>query len=221
MHISVIGTGYVGLVTGACFSAFGWHVTCMDRDQDKVAQLKAGQVPFYEPGLPDLVQQGMQQGTLQFSTQLEDSVPESDVVLIAVGTPSTPEGDADLSAVYKVAEQLAPLLKENAIVVTKSTVPVGTSQKLEAHIRLKNPKALFFVASNPEFLREGSAIEDFMNPDRVVVGAENPWVMDQLQRLYQPLSLKGVPIVTTSCETSELIKYASNAFLAKGLIQTL
>lgn len=214
MHISVVGTGYVGLVTGACFASFGWRVTCIDRDAAKIETLNRGDVPFYEPGLAALVKQGTEKGTLSFSTRLEDSIPESDVVMIAVGTPSTPQGDADLSAVYAVSRQIAPLLKEKAIVVTKSTVPVGTSQALTQHIRTTNPKASFFVASNPEFLREGSAIEDFMFPDRVVLGADDPWVLDQLKRLYTPLVEQDVPVVETSCETSELIKYASNAFLA-------
>ena len=214
MHISVVGTGYVGLVTGACFASFGWQVTCIDRDAAKIEQLNQGKIPFYEPGLPELVQQGVEGSTLHFSTQLETPIAQSDIVLIAVGTPSTSDGDADLTAVYQVARQIAPLLKEHTIVVTKSTVPVGTSQQLEQLIKAANPKASFFVASNPEFLREGSAIEDFMFPDRVVVGADVAWALNQLKRLYTPLIERGVHVVETSCETSELIKYASNAFLA-------
>jgi UDPglucose 6-dehydrogenase len=214
MHISVVGTGYVGLVTGACFAEFGWRVTCVDRDVAKIQALEKGHVPFYEPGLSALVRKGLAKQTLSFSTQLGDAVSKSEVVLIAVGTPSTDEGDADLSAVYEVARQIAPFLKEGVIIVTKSTVPVGTSQALERQIRSVNPKILFYIASNPEFLREGSAIEDFMKPDRIVVGADDPTVIERLQALYVHLTRKGVPFIATTCETSELIKYASNAFLA-------
>lgn len=214
MHISVVGTGYVGLVTGACFADFGWSVTCIDRDVAKIQALEKGHVPFYEPGLSALVRKGLGKRTLFFTTQLKDAISKSDVVLIAVGTPSTDEGDADLSAVYEVARQIGPFLKEDAIIVTKSTVPVGTSQELEKQIRSVNRKTLFHIASNPEFLREGSAIQDFMKPDRIVVGADTPEVMDRLEALYGHLTRKGVPFIATTCETSELIKYASNAFLA-------
>ncbi|MGL5720361.1 MAG: UDP-glucose dehydrogenase family protein [Alphaproteobacteria bacterium] len=214
MQISVVGTGYVGLVTGACFADFGWSVTCIDRDVAKIQALEKGHVPFYEPGLSALVRKGLGKRTLFFTTQLKDAISKSDVVLIAVGTPSTDEGDADLSAVYEVARQIGPFLKEGAIIVTKSTVPVGTSQELEKQIRSVNRKTLFHIASNPEFLREGSAIQDFMKPDRIVVGADTPEVMDRLEVLYGHLTRKGVPFIATTCETSELIKYASNAFLA-------
>ncbi|MGL4825159.1 MAG: UDP-glucose dehydrogenase family protein [Alphaproteobacteria bacterium] len=214
MQISVVGTGYVGLVTGACFADFGWSVTCIDRDVAKIQALEKGHVPFYEPGLSALVRKGLGKRTLFFTTQLKDAISKSDVVLIAVGTPSTDEGDADLSAVYEVARQIGPFLKEGAIIVTKSTVPVGTSQELERQIRSVNRKTLFHIASNPEFLREGSAIQDFMKPDRIVVGADTPEVMDRLEALYGHLTRKGVPFIATTCETSELIKYASNAFLA-------
>ncbi|MGL5784351.1 MAG: UDP-glucose dehydrogenase family protein [Alphaproteobacteria bacterium] len=214
MQISVVGTGYVGLVTGACFADFGWSVTCIDRDVAKIQALEKGQVPFYEPGLSELVRKGLRKHTLSFTTQLKDAISKSDVVLIAVGTPSTDEGDADLSAVYEVVRQIAPFLKEGVIIVTKSTVPVGTSQELEKQIRSVNRKTLFHIASNPEFLREGSAIQDFMTPDRIVVGADTPEVIDRLEALYGHLTRKGVPFIATTCETSELIKYASNAFLA-------
>ena len=215
MKIAVIGTGYVGLVSGACFSEFGFTVTCIDKDAGKIGSLEQGVMPIYEPGLDDLVARNVAAGRLSFSTDLGPSVADADAVFIAVGTPTRRgDGHADLSFVYRVAEELAVFLTGYTVVVTKSTVPVGTGREVEALIRQANPEAQFDVASNPEFLREGAAISDFMRPDRVVVGTESDAARNVMRALYRPLYLIETPILFTTLETSELIKYASNAFLA-------
>jgi UDPglucose 6-dehydrogenase len=215
VKIAVIGTGYVGLVSGACFSEFGFTVTCIDKDAGKIGSLEQGVMPIYEPGLDDLVARNVAAGRLSFSTDLGPSVADADAVFIAVGTPTRRgDGHADLSFVYRAAEELAVFLTGYTVVVTKSTVPVGTGREVEALIRKANPDAQFDVASNPEFLREGAAISDFMRPDRVVVGTESDAARNVMRTLYRPLYLVETPILFTTLETSELIKYASNAFLA-------
>ncbi len=215
MKLAVIGTGYVGLVSGACFSEFGFDVTCIDKDTDKIVSIKAGIMPIYEPGLEDLVARNVAANRLHFTTELGPVVAEADAVFIAVGTPTRRgDGHADLTYVFDAARELAGHLTGYTVIVTKSTVPVGTGREVESIIRTTSPKADFDVASNPEFLREGAAISDFMRPDRVVVGAESERAQDVLRALYRPLYLIETPILMTSLETSELIKYASNAFLA-------
>lgn len=215
MKIAVIGTGYVGLVSGACFSEFGFYVTCIDNDLDKIARIGNGEMPIYEPGLAELVGRNAAADRLHFTTDLGAAVSAADVVLIAVGTPTRRgDGHADLSFVYAAAREMAPCLSNYTVVITKSTVPVGTGREVAKIIRSTNSDAEFDVASNPEFLREGAAISDFMRPDRVVVGAETEAARDVLRALYRPLYLIETPILFTSLETSELIKYASNAFLA-------
>ncbi len=212
----MIGTGYVGLVSGACFSNFGHHVVCVDKDADKIARLKRGEIPIFEPGLDALVADNVKAGRLAFTTDLAAAVPDAEAVFIAVGTPSRRgDGFADLSYVYDAAAEIADSLKNYAVVVTKSTVPVGTSKKVEDIIRARRPNSEFDVASNPEFLREGSAIEDFQRPDRVVVGTDSERARNVMRALYRPLFLNDkTPFVFTTQESSELIKYASNAFLA-------
>ena len=215
MRISMIGTGYVGLVSGACFSEFGHHVTCIDLDEAKIDALKAGKVPIFEPGLEDLVARNVEAGRLDFSTSMAASVAASDAVFIAVGTPSRRgDGHADLSYVFAAAEELAELIYGYTVIVTKSTVPVGTGTKIEAILRERASDREWDVASNPEFLREGAAIEDFMRPDRVVVGTDSEQAMTVMRELYRPLYLNETPILFTRRETAELIKYAANAFLA-------
>jgi UDPglucose 6-dehydrogenase len=216
MRVAMIGTGYVGLVSGACFSNFGHHVVCVDKDANKIARLKKGEIPIFEPGLDALVADNVKAGRLAFTTDLAAAVPDAEAVFIAVGTPSRRgDGFADLSYVYDAAAEIADGLKHYAVVVTKSTVPVGTSKKVEDIIRARRPNAEFDVASNPEFLREGSAIEDFQRPDRVVVGTESERARNVMRALYRPLFLNDkTPFVFTTQESSELIKYASNAFLA-------
>ena len=215
MKLAVIGTGYVGLVSGACFSEFGFEVTCIDKDADKIDSIKSGIMPIYEPGLDDLVARNVAANRLHFSTDMASAVAAADAVFIAVGTPTRRgDGHADLSYVFGAAAEIASHLKGYTVVVTKSTVPVGTGREVERVIRETNPQADFDVASNPEFLREGAAIGDFMRPDRVVVGAESERAQDMLRALYRPLFLIETPVLMTSLETSELIKYASNAFLA-------
>lgn len=215
MNIAMIGTGYVGLVSGACFSEFGTAVTCVDKDAGKIDMLHQGKMPIYEPGLEDLVARNVDAGRLKFTTDLEEAVAEADAVFIAVGTPSRRgDGHADLSYVYAAAEEIAHVMKDYTVVVTKSTVPVGTGREVEAIIRKANPDADFDVASNPEFLREGSAIGDFMRPDRVVIGTSSERAREVMRKLYRPLYLIETPILFTRRETSELIKYAANAFLA-------
>jgi UDPglucose 6-dehydrogenase len=215
MRIAMIGTGYVGLVSGACLSEFGHDVVCIDKDAAKVEMLRAGGIPIFEPGLEDVVATNVKAGRLSFDTDLSRAVAGADAVFIAVGTPSRRgDGHADLSFVFGVAEEIAAALTGYAVVVTKSTVPVGTSRKVEAIIRKTNPSARFDMASNPEFLREGSAIEDFRRPDRVVVGCDSDEARAVMREVYRPLYLGETPILFTSRETSELIKYAANAFLA-------
>src|ERR1700723_2704888 len=215
MRIAMIGTGYVGLVSGACFSEFGVSVTCVDKDGDKIARLNRGEVPIYEPGLDQLVTVNKAAGRLTFTTDLKAALDGAEAVFIAVGTPSRRgDGHADLSYVFAAAEEIALALTKYAVVVTKSTVPVGTSRKVEDIIRKKRPDAQFDMASNPEFLREGSALEDFRRPDRVVVGCDTERARDVMREVYHPLYLNETPILFSSRETSELIKYAANAFLA-------
>ena len=215
MRVAMIGTGYVGLVSGACFAHFGHHVTCVDKDADKIAALSRGEIPIYEPGLTELVRTNVGDHRLAFSTELSDPVAAADAVFIAVGTPSRRgDGHADLSYVYAAAREIAAALRGTTAVVTKSTVPVGTGDEVETIIREQRPDADVCVVSNPEFLREGAAIRDFMHPDRIVVGIEDPRGREILAEIYRPLYLNAAPILYTDRRTAELIKYASNAFLA-------
>ncbi len=215
MRIAMIGTGYVGLVSGACFSEFGVDVVCVDKDAGKIARLKKGEIPIYEPGLDVLVANNVKAGRLSFTTDLAAAVPGADAVFIAVGTPSRRgDGHADLSYVFAAAEEIAQAMDGYTVVVTKSTVPVGTGREVARRIRKARPDADFDVVSNPEFLREGSAINDFMRPDRVVIGADTERAQAVMKELYRPLYLIETPIVFTAIETSELIKYAANTFLA-------
>ena len=215
MKIAIVGTGYVGLVSGACFSEFGFDVTCIDNDAEKIVKIGDGIMPIYEPGLEDLVARNVEAGRLHFSTDIGPAVAAADAVFIAVGTPTRRgDGHADLTYVYDVAEEVAAHLTGYTVVVTKSTVPVGTGREVSAIIRQANANVDFDVASNPEFLREGAAIGDFMRPDRVVVGAETDRAREVMRALYRPLFLIETPIMFTGLETSELIKYAGNAFLA-------
>ena len=215
MRIAMIGTGYVGLVSGACFSEFGTEVVCVDTDGAKILALKAGEIPIFEPGLDRLVEANVRAGRLTFTSDLAEGLRAADAVFIAVGTPSRRgDGHADLSYLFEAARTIAERLEGYTVVVTKSTVPVGTGRKLEALIREVRPDADFDVVSNPEFLREGSAINDFMRPDRVIIGAESDRAREVMRQLYQPLYLIETPILFTSLETAELTKYAANAFLA-------
>ena len=215
MRIAMIGTGYIGLVSGACFAEFGVTVICVDRDEKKIARLKNGEIPIYEPGLGDLVKGNAEAGRLVFTTDLKDAIAGADAIFIAVGTPSRRgDGHADLSYVYGAAMDIAGHLTGYAVVVTKSTVPVGTGRQVEKIIRTANSDLEFDVVSNPEFLREGSAINDFMRPDRVVIGAETERAQKVMRQLYRVLYLIETPILFTSLETSELVKYAANTFLA-------
>jgi UDPglucose 6-dehydrogenase len=219
MRIAMIGTGYVGLVSGACFSEFGVSVTCVDKDAGKIERLSRGEIPIYEPGLEHLVASNAAAGRLSFTTELKSAVAGADAVFIAVGTPSRRgDGHADLTYVFAVAAEIAEALRQTAsertIVVTKSTVPVGTGRQVERILCEVLPQGRFDVASNPEFLREGSAIQDFMRPDRVVIGTDSEHARTVLRALYRPLYLLETPIVFTTIETAELIKYAANAFLA-------
>jgi UDPglucose 6-dehydrogenase len=215
MNIAMIGTGYVGLVSGACFAEFGSTVTCVDLNAEKIARLLAGDIPIYEPGLDELVARGMKAGRLRFTTDLAAAVAEADAVFLAVGTPSRRgDGHADLRFVEAAAADVARALIGYTVIVTKSTVPVGTGRRVAELVRETNPQAEFDVASNPEFLREGSAIGDFMRPDRVVIGCDSPRAQEVMRELYRPLYLTETPIVMTSLETAELTKYAANAFLA-------
>ena len=215
MRISMIGTGYVGLVSGACFSEFGVDVICVDKDERKIAALENGIIPIFEPELDTLVESNVASGRLKFTTKLAPAVAESDAVFIAVGTPSRRgDGHADLTFVYDAAREIAEAMDGYTVVVTKSTVPVGTGDEVENIIRQVRPDADFDVVSNPEFLREGSAISDFKRPDRVVIGTESERARDVMRQLYRPLYLIETPIVFTSRRTAELIKYAANTFLA-------
>jgi UDPglucose 6-dehydrogenase len=215
MHISVIGSGYVGLVTGACFAEFGVHVTCMDSDGRRIEKLEKGEIPFYEPGLAELVAKGVKEGRLSFTTDIAKAVDKALVIFIAVGTPPRGDGSADLSYVEEVGKGIARHMTGYKVIVTKSTVPVGTGAKLREVITNAQADAFRFdMVSNPEFLREGSAIEDFMRPNRVVIGADSDQAIAIMRDLYRPLYLIETPIVVTDVPTAELIKYASNAFLA-------
>ena len=215
MNILVIGTGYVGLVSGACFSEFGYKVTCLDQDNIKIKNLKKGIIPIYEPGLNELVKKNITNRNLNFDTNLNKYLNKSDCVFLAVGTPSRRgDGHADLKFVFKAVEEICLKITKKIVLVTKSTVPVGTAKKIENVIKKLNKQNLITVASNPEFLREGSAINDFLRPDRVVIGTNDTYSKELLNKLYSPLNILQVPIVNTDTETSELIKYASNSFLA-------
>jgi len=215
MRVAMIGTGYVGLVSGACFADFGHHVICVDKDADKIAALSRGDLPIYEPGLEPLVQSNVREGRLRFATGLAGPVSEADAVFIAVGSPSRRgDGHADLSSVYAAAREIAAALEGFTLVVTKSTVPVGTGDEVERIIREVRPQADAVVVSNPEFLREGAGIRDFKHPDRIVVGTEDERAKEVMAELYRPLYLNAAPLLYTDRRTAELIKYAANAFLA-------
>jgi len=215
MRIAMIGTGYVGLVSGVCFSDFGHDVICVDKLAEKIDMLNAGEVPIYEPGLDTLMAKNVAAGRLTFTTDLKQAVAGADAVFIAVGTPTRRgDGHADLSFVYAAAEEVAQALTGFAVIVTKSTVPVGTNREVEKRVLAVRPDAPFAVASNPEFLREGAAIDDFMRPDRVVVGVENEQARQVMEDIYRPLNLRETPMVYTTLESAEVIKYAANAFLA-------
>jgi len=215
MKIAMVGTGYVGLVSGVCFSDFGHEVVCVDNNPEKIEKLERGEVPIYEPGLDDLMAKNVDAGRLNFSRDLEASVAAADAVFIAVGTPTRRgDGHADLTFVYAVAEEIGRALSGYTVVVTKSTVPVGTNEQVKKIIAETNPDADFDVASNPEFLREGAAIDDFMRPDRVIVGAQTDRAREVMQDVYRPLFLRDYPILMMDLESAELTKYAANAFLA-------
>jgi len=215
MKIAMIGAGYVGLVSGACFSEFGHHVTCVDQDELKIGRLRRNEIPIYEPGLDALVARNAAAGRLRFEKDLSSTVADADLVFIAVGTPSRRgDGHADLTYVREASKQIARAMRGYTVVVTKSTVPVGTGREVAEIIRATNPKADFDVVSNPEFLREGSAIDDFMRPNRVVIGAETERGREKMRELYRPLYLIETPILFTGLETAELTKYAANGFLA-------
>jgi UDPglucose 6-dehydrogenase len=215
MRVAMIGAGYVGLVSGACFADFGHFVTCVDKDLGKIAALNRGEMPIYEPGLEELVQVNVREGRLSFTTTYADAVREADVVFIAVGTPSRRgDGHADLAYVYAAAREIAPLVSGFTIIAVKSTVPVGTSDEVERILREQSPEASFEVVSNPEFLREGAAIRDFKHPDRIVVGATGQRARDVMGELYRALYLNAAPLMFTDRRTAELVKYAANAFLA-------
>ena len=220
MRIGMVGTGYVGLVSGTCFAEFGIDVCCLDKDADKIEGLKKGEIPIYEPGLEDLVAKQVEAGRLSFTTDLEEAVKGSKAVFIAVGTPSRPEdGHADMSYVYEAAREIAGVMEDYLLIVTKSTVPVGTAREVKRIVdeelkKLGKSDIEFDVCSNPEFLREGAAINDFIRPDRVVIGTESERAVDIMRDLYRPLYINETPMVVTSPETAETIKYAANAFLA-------
>ena len=215
MRITMVGAGYVGLVSGACFSEFGIDVVCVDRDEGRVARLQSGEVPIYEPGLPRLVSRNTEAGRLTFTTELAPSVMESDAIFIAVGTPGhRGNGKADLSFLFSAAEEVARVIERYSVIVTKSTVPVGTGRRVEEAMRRIRPRAEFDVVSNPEFLREGSAVRDFLRPDRIIVGSERERAARLMDEIYSPLFFERTPILHTSRETAELIKYAANSFLA-------
>lgn len=217
MKIGIIGgAGYVGLVSGACFSEFGNLVICVDKDQKKISSIKRGILPIYEPGLEELIKKNVKLKRLFFTKDVQQAVKNADAVFIAVGTPPSRRGDghADLTYVYAAAEEIASHIDSYTVIVNKSTVPIGTARKVQQIIRKKNPKADFDIASNPEFLREGSAIEDFMRPDRVVIGVEKKSAENVLRKIYNPLYIIETPMVVTNLETAELIKYAANSFLS-------
>ena len=216
MKIVIVGSGYVGLVSGTCFSEFGHFVTCVDKDEQKIENLKKGVIPIYERELENMVKENVKTGRFSFTTDPGKALAEADAVFIAVGTPTSRRGDgyADLTYVYAVAKEIAPLIKKYTVIVDKSTVPVGTAKEVKRIIQEVNPQADFDMASNPEFLREGAAIDDFMHPDRIVVGVESERAKEVLKEIYKPLYLIETPMVFTDLQTAELIKYASNGFLA-------
>jgi len=215
MRIAMIGTGYVGLVSGACFAEFGVDVVCVDKDQSKIERLERGEIPIFEPGLDAMVERHSEAGRLTFTTDLQTAVKGVDAVFIAVGTPTRRgDGHADLTYVFAAAEEIAEALEKPTLVVTKSTVPVGTGRRLQRLFKSKRPDLEIDVASNPEFLREGSAIEDFLRPDRVVCGVETENAREIMSQAYRPLNLIETPIMFTTLETAELVKYATNSFLA-------
>jgi len=215
VRVAIVGAGYVGLVSGACFADYGHEVTCCDNDQDKIAALQRGVIPIYEPGLPEIVKRNLQQSRLAFTTNGDTAIRAADAVFIAVGTPSRHgDGYADLSYVYRAAREIAPELDGFTVVIIKSTVPVGTGDEVERIIREVRPDADVAVVSNPEFLREGAAIQDFKHPDRIVVGLEDPRAKSVMAEVYRPLYLNAAPILYTGRRTAEMIKYAANAFLA-------
>jgi UDPglucose 6-dehydrogenase len=214
MNICIVGTGYVGLVTGACLADFGMNVTCVDKVKAKIDMLNRGEIPIYEPGLDLLVGKNARAGRLTFTTNLNKAVRENLVIFIAVGTPQGGDGAADCSAVFEVARTIGKVINGYKVIVNKSTVPIGTAKEVAAAIRSVNPKAQFSVVSNPEFLREGSAIKDFMEPDRIVIGVEDKSAEEIMKEVYKPLYHLETPFIITNVESSELIKYASNAFLA-------
>lgn len=215
MHIVMIGTGYVGLVSGTCFAELGWDVTCVDNNATKIAMLMRGDIPIYEPGLAEMVKRNMAAGRLSFSSDLQSAAVGADVVFLAVGTPMDENnGSADLSFLFSAAEELGAVLSSSVVIVIKSTVPVGTGKKVAELLKKQRPDLTLELVSNPEFLREGSAIADFLTPDRIVVGTSSTHAKEMLQRLYARLAEQQVPLLFTSVETAELIKYASNGFLA-------
>jgi UDPglucose 6-dehydrogenase len=214
MKIAIIGTGYVGLVSGTCFAELGASVICVEKDKAKLESLKKGNIPIYEPGLEELVEKNRANSRLKFTSNLEQALKESEVCFIAVGTPSRKDGGADLSYVFAAAREIANTANDGIIIVTKSTVPVGTGDEIKKVIKKENPKLKFSVSSNPEFLREGNAVKDFLEPDRVIIGAENKAVFDKVAALYSSLSHAGVTILSTDIRTAELTKYAANGFLA-------
>jgi UDPglucose 6-dehydrogenase len=215
MKIAMVGSGYVGLVSGVCFADFGHDVVCIDKDPDKIERLRAGKMPIYEPGLEELVRRNVASGRLSFTTDLGEAIAGANAIFIAVGTPSRRgDGHADLSFVYAVADEIGRSLDHPAVIVTKSTVPVGTGDEVERILTESGTTLRFAVASNPEFLREGAAIDDFKRPDRIVIGTEDEWARSLLSEVYRPLFLNRAPILFTSRRSAELIKYAANAFLA-------
>lgn len=216
MKITIIGTGYVGLVTGACLAEFGHHVTCMDKDAAKIHSLLEGKIPIYEPGLAELVRKNVSEGRLAFTTVLQSCIEKASAVFIAVGTPTSRRGDgyADLTYIHAAVRELAPYLSGYTVIIDKSTVPVGTARQVARLIREENPAADFDVVSNPEFLREGAALNDFMRPDRIVIGTESVKAQGVMKEIYDPLYLISTPFVFTGLESAELIKYAANAFLS-------
>jgi UDPglucose 6-dehydrogenase len=215
MRITMIGTGYVGLVSGACFADFGHEVVCVDKDQSKIAALRAGQIPIFEPGLDEMVARNVRERRLSFSTDLPPAVRDAEVVFVAVGTPARRgDGHADLSFVYEAAHEIAVAANDGSVIITKSTVPVGTGDEIERIVRSARPGVRLSVVSNPEFLREGAAITDFKRPDRIVIGTEDEYARAVMREVYRPLYLNAPPILFTGRRTAELIKYAANAFLA-------
>lgn len=214
MRVTVIGTGYVGLVTGTCLSDFGLDVTCVDIDARKIEVLRGGEIPIYEPGLKELVVKNAAAGRLHFSADVASAIPDAEVIFLAVGTPPLPDGSADLSYLFGAVKTIAEHHRGYQVVVTKSTVPVGTGARVEALLAERHPRESFAVASNPEFLREGCAVSDFMEPDRIVIGCDDPKGLEVLLKLYKPMREQDAPILATSRVTAELVKYASNAFLA-------